>query len=234
MNSSNEIAALAKALIKAQREMRVANKSAVNPHFKSSYAPLPEVIDVAKVLHTHGIVFMQPTFESERGVGIETIVIHDETGQWISGALVLTPQQNTPQGIGSAITYGRRFGLASLIGIVAEEDDDGNAASAPEKPRKIGSATPRAVANPKRTGQEDTRSPTAGKPARPDAFDALETERSMILELLGGFDSWESKRAWRERNKAYKDMLPTEAQLRVSAAYLDATPVATKPSSVAP
>lgn len=239
MNSSDKIDALAKALIAAQREMRVANKSATNPHFKSKYAPLPEVIEVAKVLHTHGIVFVQPTFESDRGVGIETLVIHAESGQWISGALVLTPQQNTPQGIGSAITYGRRFGLASLIGIVAEEDDDGEAASAPtvQPKNRGGSRSPAGAHNPGAAGATPA---SATKPvfkavrSDPYIFDPVATEKRMLLELIGGFDTWDLKRAWRERNQGDKNMLPAEAQLRVSAAYIDAHPVAKQSNSVAP
>lgn len=223
MNSSDKIDALAKALIGAQREMKVADKSAVNPHFKSKYAPLPEVIEVAKVLLAHGIAFVQPTFDpAEQGrVGIETIIIHAESGQWISGALVLTPQQNNPQGIGSAITYGRRFGLASLVGIVAEEDDDGEAASSAEKPRK--SAAPaKPVARP----------PAVAKDHILDhlpLFDPVATERRMHLELLAGFNTWDDKRAWRDRNKADKDLLPDEARLRVSSAFI-ASELTTKPN----
>lgn len=213
MNSSDKIDALAKAILAAQRELKPANKSATNPHFKSKYAPLPEVIEVAKVLHAHGIVFLQPPFEAEHGVGIETIIVHAESGQWLSGALVLTPQQNTPQGIGSAITYGRRFGLASLIGIVAEEDDDGQAASEKEKP-------PRKM-------------PVVVRVPADKSFDPVATEKRMVLELVGGFDTWDAKREWGTRNKADKDLLSTEAQLRVSQAFLAAHPT-NKQTGVAP
>lgn len=222
MNGSDKIDALAKALLAAQRELKPANKSATNPHFHSKYAPLPEVIEVAKVLHAHGIVFLQPPFDAEHGVGIETIIVHAESGQWLSGALVLTPQQNTPQGIGSAITYGRRFGLASLIGIVAEEDDDGEAASSAEKEKP-------------RSRKPDATLPggRAGFKIKPVDFDAVATEKRMVLELAGGFDTWDAKRDWSTRNKADKDLLSTEAQLRVSQAFLAANPT-NKQTGVAP
>jgi hypothetical protein len=61
-------------------------------------------------------------------VTVTTILAHS-SGEFISEALTMTAAQNTPQGVGSTITYGRRYGLASMVGI-APEDDDGNAASA--------------------------------------------------------------------------------------------------------
>ena len=130
MNRSESVNELSTALAKAQLEMKAAPKSAINPHFKSKYAPLNEVIDVAKTLAKHGLSFVQPARMDEQGqVVVETVLLH-ASGQWLSESLSLRPQQNTPQGVGSCITYGRRFGLASMVGIAADEDDDGNAASA--------------------------------------------------------------------------------------------------------
>lgn len=130
MNKSDAIDQLATALAKAQAEMAAAPKSAINPHFKSKYAPLNEVIGVAKVLAKHGLSFVQPatTIDNSSVVMVETVLLHS-SGQWISETISLRPQQNTPQGIGSALTYARRYGLSSLLGIAADEDDDGNAAS---------------------------------------------------------------------------------------------------------
>ena len=59
---------------------------------------------------------------------VETVLAH-ESGEWISGELLLPLTKADAQGVGSAITYGRRYGLAAIVGIVADEDDDGNAAS---------------------------------------------------------------------------------------------------------
>ena len=60
---------------------------------------------------------------------VETILIH-ESGQWVQSELCLPLAKADPQGVGSAMTYGRRYGLAAIVGIVADADDDGNAASA--------------------------------------------------------------------------------------------------------
>lgn len=131
MNKSDAINELAAALAKAQAEMKSASMSRVNPHFKSKYAPLNEVIEVTKALNKHGLSFVQPARVSADGVvEIETVLMHS-SGQWLSETLGLKPQQNTPQGVGAAITYGRRFGLSSLIGIAADEDDDGEEATRP-------------------------------------------------------------------------------------------------------
>ena len=59
---------------------------------------------------------------------VETILAH-ESGEWIQSDLCLPLAKHDPQGVGSAVTYGRRYGLAAIVGIVADIDDDGNAAS---------------------------------------------------------------------------------------------------------
>jgi hypothetical protein len=126
---SPSIAALAAALAKAQGEMEGAAKGNVNPHFKSKYADLASVWDACRgPLSKHGLSILQPVRADGPMVTVTTILAHS-SGEWIEEALTMTASQNTPQGVGSAITYGRRYGLASMVGI-APEDDDGNAASA--------------------------------------------------------------------------------------------------------
>ena len=72
---------------------------------------------------------------------VETILAH-ESGQWIQSELCMPLAKNDPQGVGSAITYGRRYGLAAIVGIVADDDDDGNAASAKNGNGILGSMRP--------------------------------------------------------------------------------------------
>jgi hypothetical protein len=109
-------------------EMEGATKDATNPHFKSKYADLSSVREACKPLSKHGIAILQPTRADGAAVTVTTLLIHD-SGEWISEDLTLTAQQATPQAVGSAITYGRRYGLAAMVGI-APEDDDGEAAEA--------------------------------------------------------------------------------------------------------
>lgn len=127
MNQSEKIDQLATALSKAQPSLSAARKDATNPHFKSQYATLQSIWDAAReVLAPNGLSVVQ-TFEATDGklMNIRTTLMHT-SGQWIAGVLSMAPQQANPQGIGSAITYGRRYALASILGIVADEDDDGN------------------------------------------------------------------------------------------------------------
>jgi ERF superfamily len=204
MKHSDQVNEIAKALCKAQLEMGAASKSSVNPHFKSKYAALPEVMDVAKVLNKHGLAYVQPTRSEGGNVTVETVLIHGESGQWLSGELTLTPQQNTPQGVGSAVTYGRRFALCSLVGIVADEDDDGNAASQ----------------------RQPTKSAPSGNGNGHDAK-AMEAqiEARLAAECEKGFASWAAKRDWRDANKTAKEALPREAQLRLSQKWAQAKPI---------
>lgn len=126
---SSSLAALAAALAKAQGEMEGAAKASLNPHFKSRYADLASVWDACREpLSKHGLAVLQPVRADGPKVTITTILAHS-SGEWISESLTMTATQNTPQGVGSAITYGRRYGLSAMVGI-APDDDDGNAASA--------------------------------------------------------------------------------------------------------
>lgn len=56
-------------------------------------------------------------------IGLETRLIHAESGQWISSMAVIPLPKNDPQGMGSAITYARRYSLCAMLGIVTEDDD---------------------------------------------------------------------------------------------------------------
>ena len=134
MNKSDTIASLAAALNKAQAEMSGAKKSAKNPFFKSNYANLEEVINCVKEpFADNGLSFVQFPISGDGVAGVETVIMH-ESGEFISGEFMLKCSKNDPQGMGSAITYARRYGLQSACGIPSE-DDDGNAASAPAPKR---------------------------------------------------------------------------------------------------
>lgn len=128
MNKSENIGQLAAALAKAQGQMKFAAKDANNPFFKSKYADLASVIEAIKVpLSANGIAFVQATDFEDSAVIVETILLH-ESGEWISGRLRMQPTKNDPQGVGSAVTYAKRYGLQALAG-VPSDDDDGNAAT---------------------------------------------------------------------------------------------------------
>lgn len=120
---------IATALAYAQGEMGKALKQANNPHFKSRYADLASVMDACMpALSRNGIAVIQPVIENEFGRSVVTRFIHG-SGECLECAIPLILGKNDMQGLGSAITYARRYGLMSLAGI-APEDDDGNAAVA--------------------------------------------------------------------------------------------------------
>lgn len=131
---SVEIGKLALALSQAQGEITGANKDSVNPFFKSKYADLASCWDACRQpLSKNKLAVIQTTEPAENGVNIITTLIH-ESGQWIGGKLFVKPVKNDPQGLGSALTYGRRYALSAIVGL-AQVDDDGNAATH-QKPEK--------------------------------------------------------------------------------------------------
>lgn len=126
MSEFNE---LAKALVEVQKEMEPAKKNANNPFFKSKYAELSEVLPQAlSILNKHGLTIMQMT-DFEDGFDILKTIIMHSSGQMVEGKMRLHLIKNDPQAHGSAITYARRYALMAAIGMVADEDDDGNKAS---------------------------------------------------------------------------------------------------------
>ena len=120
---------IAAALAAAQSQMGKALKDSQNPHFKSKYADLAAVCDACMpALNANGIAVVQPMLESEFGRWVVTKFIHSSGGV-LECPIPLILGKNDMQGLGSAITYARRYGLMALAGI-APEDDDGNAAAA--------------------------------------------------------------------------------------------------------
>lgn len=144
MNTSESIAKIAPALLQAQRAITFAVKDAKNPHFKSTYADLSSVIDATKpALNEAGICFIQMPAPSDRdSLALTTRLIH-ESGEWIESTATCPLQKSDPQGYGSAVTYLKRYSLASAVGLY-QEDDDGNAASKTVKATHTGPViTPR-------------------------------------------------------------------------------------------
>lgn len=169
MERSESIAKLAEALAKAQTEIGIAAFDSKNPHFNSKYASLAAVAEAAKPLAAHGIAVLQPasTRRDEKGVMVvvKTILAHS-SGEWIADEIAMKPAQDTPQAIGSALTYGRRYLLASFVGIASDEDDDGNAASGPKPtPRP----TPKPEPKPAPKQEEKATAPAPAAEAKPEA-----------------------------------------------------------------
>ena len=116
------------AFIKAQAEFETIQFDKENPHFHSKYASLSAVLKATlPALNKYGISLMSPTQVVGEEIFVDTWLIHNglifARAQWPVGKVGTPPQQ-----LGSALTYARRYTIQSVLGVVADDDDDGNAA----------------------------------------------------------------------------------------------------------
>jgi hypothetical protein len=134
VEKSESISELAKALIKVQSELKGAAESGFNSFTKSRYITLADAWEAARTpLTSNGFSIIQTCNSVTNGTQltliVETMLLH-ESGQFLTGYISLTPKSADPQGVGSAYTYGRRYGFLAMLGLTAEgEDDDGNIAT---------------------------------------------------------------------------------------------------------
>jgi len=153
MNKSEQINELALALSKAQGELEAVKFDSTNPFYGSKYASLGALIQTAKhVLSKNGLSVIQPAssnwLDERLFVSVETTLMHS-SGQWISSTLSIAVdegEKNMIQNLGKIITYCRRYSLASMLSMYADEDTDGNqeeqiqetkSGSAEKKPQAI-------------------------------------------------------------------------------------------------
>lgn len=159
MKQSESITDLANALVAVQTELRGVAKDSTNPDVRSSYASLDAIIAASRpVLTKHGLAIVQGATtphsdESGRiaAVAVETMLVH-VSGQWIMNTAIMPVvgrmlkgggrADPDPQAGGSALTYGRRYGLAAILCLAADEDDDGRAARPKAAPKAKPAATP--------------------------------------------------------------------------------------------
>jgi len=134
---SDSVGAIAAALAKAQGEIQDAVTDSANPFFKSKYADLHSVISAIKdPLSKHGLAYVQsPDFEGNT-VTLVTTLMHS-SGEWVKSRITMTPQKPDPQGIGSVITYARRYALAAIVGIAQQDDDAESATVHQKKPKEV-------------------------------------------------------------------------------------------------
>ena len=149
MNHSESLKAIAPALVALQGEMVAVARTADNPFFHSKYADLAACMEALKApCLKNGLAILQAPSAINNTIQVTTTVLHT-SGEWVSADAAAVPKDLTPQNVGSAITYLRRYGL-SLVGLVTDDDNDGNQtdpkAQAPTPPHKA--------------------SPNAGKPAK--------------------------------------------------------------------
>lgn len=128
MKTSENIDQLVTALAAAHLEIETIPMTGENPHFKNKFSTLADIYGATnKQLSKNGLAYIQAPCIQDGRVVIATRLSH-KSGQWVQTELSLKPQQDSPQQIGSAITYGRRYALSAMLGIAGEEDDDGEIA----------------------------------------------------------------------------------------------------------
>jgi hypothetical protein len=144
MNKSDSIKNLAKALSQVQAEIEPAAFDTSNKFLGNKYASLGAVIEAARpVLPKYSLSYSQVVESNDAGFGVTTILMH-ESGEWIEGSVFLPVGDERGKSMaqvgGSIITYLRRYSLAAIIGIYADEDDDGE--SQPRQQRAVQKQTP--------------------------------------------------------------------------------------------
>ncbi len=139
--TSDSIKELSKALSKFQGEIKDPKKDG-SVRYKSTqfdYATLGEILKtIRKPLSKNGLSIVQMPIEA--GWVITRIMHH--SGEWIQGSTQIPPKNNDPQGVGSVITYAKRYALCSLLGICGEDDDDGQRGAAKQNTKQTNSVTP--------------------------------------------------------------------------------------------
>jgi hypothetical protein len=120
------------AIGKFQKERKPIAKDTLNPFFKAKYADLAGIMEIIQpTLTANNLIVIQPV----QGHELITKVIHTESAESFESRYpIICKNENNPQDFGSALTYARRYSLCSILGIVADEDDDGNKASDKQKP----------------------------------------------------------------------------------------------------
>ena len=124
-------------LVAALSELRTLSQDGNNPHFKSRYLTLQTLIEgVRPILARHNLALLQPVTADANSVTVTTMLLHASGAQFDSALTLTATGPATPQALGSLISYARRYGAGSLLGIVSDPDadDDANAASAPVGP----------------------------------------------------------------------------------------------------
>lgn len=139
MEKSESIKELSAALVKFAGLMIKVGKDAANPFFKNKYASLSNIIEVTqKPLADCGLAVIQmPAGENQ----LTTMLVHS-SGEYIAETYTMKPVKSDPQGLGSAITYQRRYAMGAVLNLNIDEDDDGNQASAEKKPYVSAKVTP--------------------------------------------------------------------------------------------
>ena len=137
MRRSESIAKIAPALVAAQAAFPPIVKDGKNPAFRSKYATLDGIMAAIRpALAAHGLAVVQGAIHPETdgaklvGLSVESVLVHT-SGEWMATVVPVPVTKSDAHGLGSALSYGRRYGISALLALTTDEDDDGNAATRP-------------------------------------------------------------------------------------------------------
>lgn len=185
MQFSNETDKLMPAVVKAWAEIEAAVKNSTNPHLKNHYADLASLMDaIKKPMTDNNLAVFQPVAEMTGdmpGAVVETYIMHS-SGQWMMSSFSMASVDRKPQAVGATITYCRRYALGAMLGMVSEEDDDGNSGSAVTEPR---GGRPRPQATQARTQSAPPQNAQQSAPAPTSDTDIARDLRNKLIEITG-------------------------------------------------
>jgi len=145
---SESVKEIATALSNFQGKMTAVKKDSINPFFKSKYASLDTIWEtIRKPLSENGLSIAQTMDvecyeETAQPFSVLETTLYHTSGEWISGMQLVNPVKNDPQGLGSAITYARRYSLSAILGLVSDDDDDANTATKQEAKAQVKPVSP--------------------------------------------------------------------------------------------
>jgi len=117
------------ALLEVQRDAKTLTKDKPGVHGK--YVPLDSIVEAVRdSLASNGLVWVTMPVSDDHGhPALLYRLAHAKTGEVLEGVMPLLLDKQNAQGLGSAITYARRYSLCAVLNLVADEDDDGQKAS---------------------------------------------------------------------------------------------------------
>ena len=173
------------ALIMAQSQMTFASKTGTNPHFKSGYAPLEEVIDAVKSpLNDNGIFYLQKVHLAEGGVCVET-EFHGWGSVLKAGKVFVPADKQTPHGYGSSLSYAKRYSLITATGLPSEDDDGNEAEKAVAKKPIPKKASPKKVTATEQEPKEEPKEEPKDEPTKEQKAEAFVEGFSKLLVTMG-------------------------------------------------
>lgn len=117
-------------LLEVQKGCPTLGFDASNPHFKNRYITLGKVLEIVlPLLQQQGVFLSQPLGLGPNGPVQITRFVDVETGETYEEAAPLVLEKQSPQAVGSASTYYKRYAVLSALGLVGDEDDDAEQAT---------------------------------------------------------------------------------------------------------